>query len=429
MNHVEPMAHAEPMPHAEHCGLNIGMVSFAFHRANGQGLVNCEIAAAALARGHRVTLFCEEADPALAAHPGVEVVRLKAWKLPTQLLRDQALALQATAAVARRRRRLDLVVTNGFCMWGRSDVNAVHFLHRTWTRSPNHPWRLKRSPDSAYRWLYSQANCLFERHALARSGRIVAVSDPLRDEVIGMGFPPDRVVTIHNGVDLSRFRPGPGDRARFGLPEGVPTGIFVGDIQTSRKNLDSVLKALAVTPGVHLAVVGTAEGSAFPAMAERLGVGDRCHFLGFMRPDGVAAAFRSADFFIFPSRYETSGLVLLEAAATGLPVITAASVGAAGIFAPDAALISPDPEDVAWLARAMARLRDDPDLARSLGRAALEVAGRQTWDVATSSYLEVFERMTRREPGAVPDKVDPMRCAVGATYDRQPASPAPCIEP
>ena len=75
------------MNHVEQGGLNIGMVSFAFHRQNGQGLVNCEIAAAALARGHRVTLFCEEADPALAAHPGVEVVRLKAWKLPTQLLR------------------------------------------------------------------------------------------------------------------------------------------------------------------------------------------------------------------------------------------------------------------------------------------------------------------------------------------------------
>ena len=215
----------------------------------------------------------------------------------------------------------------------------------------------------------------------------------LRDEVIGMGFPPDRVVTIHNGVDLSRFRPGPGDRARFGLPEGVPTGIFVGDIQTSRKNLDSVLKALAVTPGVHLAVVGKAEGSAFPAMAERLGVADRCHFIGFMTQDDVAAAFRSTDFFVFPSRYETSGLVLLEAAATGLPLITARSVGGAGIFAPDGALISSDPEDVAFLTKSMLRLRDDPQLAVDLSRAAQAIAERQTWAAATQRYLDLFERL------------------------------------
>jgi glycosyltransferase involved in cell wall biosynthesis len=373
--------------------LNIGMISFAFHRTNGQGLVNCEIATAALARGHRVTLFCEEVDPDLAAMPGVEVVKLTAGKLPSQLLRDQALALQATLAVAKRRHRLDLVVTNGFCMWGGSDVNAVHFLHRSWARSPNHPWRLKRTPDSAYRWLYSLANCWFEHHSFKRSRHIVAVSEPLRREVIELGLAPDRVSTIHNGVDLARFRPGPPERERFGLPSCVPTGIFVGDIQTSRKNLDSVLKALAHVPGVHLAIVGKAEGSMFPAMAERLGVAERCHFIGFLKPDDVAAAFRSTDFFIFPSRYETSGLVLLEAAATGLPVITARSVGGAGIFAPDGALIADDPEDVVWLTNAMIRLRDDPRLAADLARAAQAIAERQTWSAATARYLDLFERL------------------------------------
>ena len=251
--------------------------------------------------------------PTLPPCRGLRWSRLTAGKLPSQLLRDQALALQATLAVAKRRHRLDLVVTNGFCMWGGSDVNAVHFLHRTWARSPNHPWRLKRTPDSAYRWLYSLANCWFEHHSFKRSRHIVAVSEPLRREVIELGLAPDRVSTIYNGVDLARFRPGPPERERFGLPSCVPTGIFVGDIQTSRKNFDSVLKALAHVPGVHLAIVGKAEGSMFPAMAERLGVAERCHFIGFLKPDDVAAAFRSTDFFIFPSRYETSGLVLLEA--------------------------------------------------------------------------------------------------------------------
>ena len=370
--------------------LNIGMISFAFHRANGQGLVNCEIAAAALTRGHRVTLFCQDVDPVLAVTPGVEVVRLTAGKLPTQLLRDQAMALQATLAVAKRRHRLDLVMTNGFCMWGRSDVNAVHFLHRTWASSPNHPWRLKRNADSAYRWLYSMANCRFERHSFEHSRHIVAVSEPLRQEVIELGLSSARVSTIDNGVDLSRFRPGPAERERFGLPSNVPMGIFVGDIRTSRKNLDSVLKALVDVPGVHLAVVGKAEGSMFPAMAAQLGVANRCHFVGVLKPDDVAAAFRSADFFIFPSRYETSGLVLLEAAATGLPIITARSVGGAGIFAPDAALIADDPEDVVWLTNAMIRLRDDRALAARLARSAKAIAERQTWAAATARYLDLL---------------------------------------
>ena len=114
---------------------------------------------------------------------------------------------------------------------------------------------------------------------------------------------------------------------------------------------------------------------------------------GSSSPDDVAAAFRSTDFFIFPSRYETSGLVLLEAAATGLPVITARSVGGAGIFAPDGALIADDPEDVVWLTNAMIRLRDDPQLAADLARAAQAIAERQTWAAATARYLDLFERL------------------------------------
>ena len=319
------------------------MISFAFHRANGQGLVNCEIATAALARGHRVTLFCEDADPVLAA------TRASTWSnSPAASCRPSCSAIRRWRS---RRpwpspsagRDLDIIATNGFCMWGRSDVNAVHFLHRTWAESPNHPWRLKKTADSAYRWLYSLANCRFERHSFERSRHIVAVSEPLRQEVIGLGLPADRVSTIYNGVDLARFRPGPPERDRFGLPEGVPMGIFVGDIQTSRKNLDSVLKALVDVPGVHLAIVGTAGGQHVPGHG---GAAGRRRPLPLHRvhdPDDVAAAFRSTDFFIFPSRYETSGLVLLEAAATGLPLITARSVGGAGIFAPDAALIADRP--------------------------------------------------------------------------------------
>ena len=56
--------------------MNIGIVSFAFDRSNGQGLVNCKVASAALRQGHRVTLFCNTVDPELAASPGVTVVQL-----------------------------------------------------------------------------------------------------------------------------------------------------------------------------------------------------------------------------------------------------------------------------------------------------------------------------------------------------------------
>ena len=373
--------------------MNIGIISFAFDRENGQGLVNCEVAAAALRRGHHVTLFCVTVDPELAASPNVTVVPLGTCKLPSQLFRDQVLALRATLAVARRRHELDLVVCNGYVMWGRSDINSVHFLHHSWLASPSHPWRIRRTLDSAYRWLYSAANCLLERHALNRTEHIITVSERVRQDILALGDSPGKVTTIYNGVDIAQFRPGPSERERFGLPKDRTIGIFVGDIRTYRKNLDSVLKALVRVPDMHLVILGNLEGSPFPALANSLGVADRCHFLGFFNLDVLPTLFRSANFFVFPSRYEVCSLVLLQAAAIGLPIITARPAGGAELFAPDAALIGDDPEDIDWLADAMTRLRDDPELAARLGRSAQTIAERQTWAAATAHYLDIFEQI------------------------------------
>src|SRR5260370_25449043 len=106
--------------------------------------------------------------------------------------------------------------------------------------------------------------------------------------------------------------------------------IFAGDLKTSRKNLDTVLNAIRMLPSVHLAVAGGVDGSPYLALAERLGVPDRVHFLG--RVSAMPLLMKSADCFIFPSRYDPLGLVILEAMATGLPVITSASAGGARLL-------------------------------------------------------------------------------------------------
>ena len=121
---------------------------------------------------------------------------------------------------------------------------------------------------------------------------------------------------------------------------------------------------------------------------------DRCHFLGFFRLDILPALYRSADFFVFPSRYEVCSLVLLQAAGTGLPIITVRTAGGAEMLAPDAALIGDDPEDIDWLATAMMRLQKEPEMAKRLGETARTVAERHSWAGATDRYLEMFETIT-----------------------------------
>jgi glycosyltransferase involved in cell wall biosynthesis len=145
-------------------------------------------------------------------------------------------------------------------------------------------------------------------------------------------------------VDTDEFSPGPSRRDALDLPKDVPMGGLVGDLSTPRKNLGTVLRALREVPRFHLAVAGTLDGSPYPALAQRLDVDDRVHFLGYC--DDIPLLMRSVDVCLCPSRYEPFSLVLLEALASGCPVITAETVGAADLLPDDAGWVIEEPADI-----------------------------------------------------------------------------------
>jgi glycosyltransferase involved in cell wall biosynthesis len=366
--------------------MRIGIVTRRVGPNDGQGRVNMEVAREALRQGHAVTLFCETADPALA-EAGARVVALPPPAfLPSRLLRDQVFAARSAAAL----RGCDTVLANGFATWARSDVNAVHFVHRAWAASPHHPWRQHRDARSFYARLYAGVNARLERGALRRASRVVAVSQKLRAELVACGVPAERITTILNGVDTKEFAPGIVDRATLGLPAHVPLALFAGDLRTSRKNLDTVLRAMSTSsPRLHLAVAGRHENTAWPSMAQSLGVADRVHFLGF-RTD-MPELMRAADFFVFPSRYEACSLVLLEALASGLPVITAPSAGGAEIVTAETGFVLPDSEDVAALAESMRCLAEDDAQRNAMRAAARLMAASHGWQAMACRYLALLE--------------------------------------
>jgi glycosyltransferase involved in cell wall biosynthesis len=225
---------------------------------------------------------------------------------------------------------------------------------------------------------------------IPHAGVVVAVSEEVKRELIEHGIAPERIRVLHNGVDLDRFEPGPADRSALGLPNGVPLAVFVGDIQTPRKNLDSVLRALSDVPRLHLAVAGSVDGSPFPDLAARLGVTERTHFLGYR--NDVADLMRAADLFAFPSRYEACSLVLLEAMASGLPIVTASTTGGAELVADEAGIVLDDPDDVDALACAFRRLADDPNQRASMGRRARRRAEDLSWATVGDRYLDLMRQ-------------------------------------
>ncbi len=370
--------------------MRIGIVTRHVRPNDGQGRVNYEIAAEALRQGHEVTLFCEHVDPALAGQEGVrtELTPSPAW-LPTRLSKDQVYAWRTRQRLNAEAGKCDAVLANGFATWARADVNAVHFVHDAWLRSPHHPWRQERSARSLYRHVYSRVNSHLERGAFGRSRRIVAVSTLVSRQLVDAGVAERSIATIANGVNAEEFRPGLSRRADLGLPDGAVIGLFAGDLKDARKNLDTVLRAVAQVPKLHLAVAGRHEGTRWPALAAQLGIGDRVHFLGFQRD--MPGLMRSVDLFVFPSRYEACSLVLLEALATGLPVVTASSTGGAEIITPEAGIVLDDSEDAAALAAALLLLAGAPERRRAMGTAGRALALQHSWPAMAGRYIALLQ--------------------------------------
>ncbi|HSN96780.1 MAG TPA: glycosyltransferase family 4 protein [Candidatus Nanopelagicales bacterium] len=164
--------------------------------------------------------------------------------------------------------------------------------------------------------------------AFARCQRVVAVSAALGDRVAELGVPRERVVVLHNAVDGARFTPeekGPA-RARLGVPEGVKLVLYAG-YHLPEKGVDVLVEAMGRLAAmgrkdIHLLTVGGGPLlEPLKARAAALGLGDRARMLGWVLPKDIPGTMAACDVFCLPSRREGCPNVVLEALASGRPVV------------------------------------------------------------------------------------------------------------
>jgi len=118
----------------------------------------------------------------------------------------------------------------------------------------------------------------------------------------------------------------------------------------------------------------------------------KVHFLGYRRD--VAQIMREVDIFVLPSRYEASGLVILEAIASGLPVITSRFTGASEVITDECGIVIEDPDDVNALATALRQLSYNRDKRIQMGLAAKKIAMEYSWPLITKEYFDLFEQLS-----------------------------------
>ncbi|MGD0476242.1 MAG: glycosyltransferase family 4 protein [Candidatus Velthaea sp.] len=141
-------------------------------------------------------------------------------------------------------------------------------------------------------------------------------------------------------------------------------------------------------------MAGNYENTPWPQLAAQLGVAPRVHFLGFQRD--MPGLMRASDLVVFPSRYEPFGLVVLEALASGLPVVTARSTGGAEVMTSDVGFVLDDSEDVGALARALSLLASSDERRADMAIAARRLALQYSWRSMATKYLELLENAAGR---------------------------------
>jgi glycosyltransferase involved in cell wall biosynthesis len=216
---------------------------------------------------------------------------------------------------------------------------------------------------------------LIEKRRYRSADLVVAISDATRRDIcMYLGVPPERIVRIHNGVDVERWSHEPPlDKTavleKFRLA-GQPFALYVG-ASDWHKNIEGMMQGLAVAritdKRALIAWAGRLRDDrarAVEEMASRIGVGDAIRMLGFVSDDELAVLYRAARVNVLVSRCEGFGLPVVEAMASGCPVLTTRG-GSLDEVAGDAAL-TVDPDDYAAIGAALLRLFSDDGLCADL---------------------------------------------------------------
>ena len=222
---------------------------------------------------------------------------------------------------------------------------------------------------------------------------LLAVSDAMRRDMAAIGIDAHKIAVHYTGIDTARFNPGDRDAARAALGmDDAPSILTVGAL-IPRKGQALVIEALPALPGVHYRLAGAGEEQArYRALAERLGVADRVHFLGPVANADLPTLYRAANIVVMPSVSEGLANAWVEALACGTPIVISDAGGAAELVASPVAgrIVERTADAIASAVQALLAAPSAPtDVAATLG-------GRFDWDRNGRELAEHLRRCAQK---------------------------------
>ncbi|MGS2648437.1 glycosyltransferase [Streptosporangium sp. LJ11] len=370
---------------------------------NGAAYFAHRLAQGLAERGNEVHVVCaSDEGPSRTEHvDGVTVHRLRSAPVlvhptmrvtvPTRLDRlidriaPDVVHVQAHFVVGRaaisasRRAGIPVVATNHFM-----PDNLFQFAHI--------PGRL-RERAGALAW--KDFNRVF-----SKADRVTTPTEIAAGLLTGKGFGPP-VEPISCGIDLARFQPRAEPKAwarrAFGLPDR-DTIVFVGRLD-EEKRLDELVRALPhvlVHTDAQIALAGTGgQRAALARLADRIGVGDRVSFLGFVPDETLPQVYAAGDVFAMPGVAELQSIATLEAMASGLPVVAADAMALPHLVRPGENGHLFRPGDVRELARHLGALLASPGTRAAMGAASRAIALTHDHQASLARFERIYQEVAR----------------------------------
>ena len=298
----------------------------------------------------------------------------------------------------------------------RPDVLNMHYLLTTglggqwWASRLGVPTVLTLIGMDVYDPVYRPPAALrtLMRRAARQSAAVTCISTFVRD-IVERDYPRGRrgaASVIPYGVDIKEFHPGVGGdgvRERYRVARGEKLVLTVQRL-FPRKGVQHFVKAAAVVrqacPEARFLVVGDGpERAGLEALGRELGLDPVLKFAGLVDNSQLPSVYAASDVFAFHTFHEGLGIVLLEAIASGRPVVTTVAGGTTDIIREGENGLLVPPGDDRALADAMVRLLRSESEARALAARGREIAEREyDWDVIADRYLEIFQRVVGPAP-------------------------------
>jgi phosphatidylinositol alpha-mannosyltransferase len=225
--------------------------------------------------------------------------------------------------------------------------------------------------------------------------QIVTYSEFMRNQIVTWyGVNPEKITVIPNGVNFKKFSDCPGKL----MLEGDPAILYVGYL-SKFKSVDLLICAISKLrsqlPNMKLHIVGHGDQTSLQLLANKKKVEKIVLFHGQADPEDVPLYYRSADFCVFPSTRDSAGLTLLEAMASGTPVIASNRGGTPEIITHSKNGILFEPDDANALPEAMLSLSQDSDLRKKLSSNALTTAANYSWEKIGEKYISLYKYLSK----------------------------------